>query len=132
MHGDIFSNSRLFKFRLRDSPACLNCNEPMDTIQHRLIECPKAREAWLKLNEAKLFLNLNPLVELSLENIMGAKDLRNKIELSLQAELILRLSTKSEAYLPSQIVRSAVLLVGNNESLTIEMQERFKQFKTLR
>ena len=80
MHGDIFSNSRLFKFRLRDSPACLNCNEPMDTIQHRLIECPKARESWLKLNEAKLFLSLNPLLELSLENIIGAKDLRKQYQ----------------------------------------------------
>ena len=93
-HGDIFSNSRLFRFGLKNSPDCLNCHEPNETIVHRLLECPKAWEAWLKLDAIKIKLKLTPLINHTLENIMGAGTRRSKLELALQLELMLRLSTK--------------------------------------
>ena len=128
-HGDIFSNSRLFKFRLRDSPSCLNCQEPIDTIQHRLLECPKAAVAWSKLDEAKLQLGLTPLTNYTRENILGAGERRSKLELALQAELILRLSTKSESYDAATLVKTVVTFVCNAEHLTEQTKEHFKRFK---
>ena len=132
MHGDIFSNSRLFKFRLRDNPACANCNEQVETIQHRLFECPKAVESWEKLEEFKLRLDLSPLTDLSVENLVGAKDDLSKLELALQAEVLLRLSTKGDGYCPMQLVRSAVLLVANSEKLDVETKQRFELIKRAR
>ena len=129
MHGDIFSNSRLFKFRLRESPTCANCDEAIETVQHRLFECPNAVASWEKLEEFKLRLNLNLLTDLSIENLVGAKDGLSKLELALQAELMLRLSTKSDGYCPTQLVRSAVLMVGNSEKLDQDTKQRFDSIK---
>ena len=129
MHGDIYSNSRLHKFKLRDAPNCCNCPELVETRLHRLVECPKAIEAWNELNRIKASLSLNTLSDNSIENVVGAKDRVSKLELALQAELILKLSTKSDGYCPSQLVRSAVLLVCNSEKLEPEVNERFKAFK---
>ena len=129
MHGDIFSNSRLFKFGLRDSPACANCDEQIETIQHRLLTCPKANRAWENLEEVKGLLTMNSLTDLTMENIVGAKDNISVIELALQAELILRLSTKSDGYQPEQLVRATALMIGHSEKLNPEMKEAFKRFK---
>ena len=132
MHGDVFSNERLHRFGLRDSPACANCDELIETRQHRIVECQKAQESWRELEAVKASLTLTALTDFSLENLVGAKDSLNKIELALQAELILRLTTKSEGYCPKQLVRAAVLMVCNSEKLMPGVQEKFKEFKSLR
>lgn len=38
LHGDIYTNERLFRFGLRPNPTCDRCDEP-DTIVHRLVSC---------------------------------------------------------------------------------------------
>ena len=126
VHGDIFSNSRLCKFRLRDTANCINCPEALETIQHRISECPKAVEAWSKLNEIKVKLGLNPTADLSVDNLVGAKERLNKIELALNAELILKLSTKSDGYCPKQVVKGAVRLIGALEPITVDLREKIK------
>ena len=128
-HGDIFSNSRLFKFGLKDSPRCENCPEAIESIQHRIIECPKALRSWQLLEESKRKLNLNNLSDLSIENLIGAKDRLNKIELALQAELILKLTSKSDTYFPEQMVRSTIMMVFNSEKLNDEMKAEFNNYK---
>ena len=132
MHGDVFSNERLHRFGLKDSPACANCDEPIETRQHRLVECEKAQEAWRELEATKALLTLRTLSDFSVENLVGAKDPLNKLELALQAELILKLSTKSGAYCPKQLVRAAVLMVCNSEKLERSVQEKFERFKNSR
>ena len=128
-HGDIFSNSRLFKFGLRATPACSNCQEPIETVQHRLYECPMAQEAWLKLDEAMLKLKLTPLSNYTLENVLGAGLRRNKLELALQLELLLRLSTKSEQYNADQLAKSTLTFVCNAEHLNEATKEEFSRYK---
>ena len=129
-HGDVFSNSRLFKFGLRETPSCSNCDEPVETIQHRIIECPKARLTWCKLEEAKSELKLNSLSDLTIENLLGTKDRLGKIELALQAELLLKLTSKSEVYCPSQMVRSAIKLVFNSEKLDVDTKNEYIKYKS--
>ena len=129
MHGDIFSNSRLNKFGLRDSSECPNCLEPIETIQHKIAECPKARETWNHLETIKEKLNLNRLTDHTIEGIVGLKDRLTNIELALQAEVILKLTSTSEIYCPRQLARAATMLVLNSEHLTIKLNERFKALK---
>ena len=128
-HGDIFSNSRLFKFRLRDSPRCKNCDELVESVQHRLLECPKARETWIKLNEARNLLQLESPATLTLENLVGAGDRLPKLSLALQAEVLLKLSIKSDGYCPQQIVKSAIMVVLNSERLDNEKRELFNNWR---
>ena len=128
VHGDVFSNSRLLKFGLRQSSECANCGEQMETIIHRICECPNAQETWRLLNVAKTKLNLNTLSDNSIESLVGAKERCSKIELSLQAELLLKLTTKGDGYSPVQLVNSVVTLIGNVENLSLEQKENFKNF----
>ena len=129
VHGDIFSNSRLFKFGLKDDPKCCNCPEPIETVIHKIAECPKAIEAWSKLEVIKRRLKLSNLSDLTIENLVGAKDRLTKIELALQAELIIKLTSRNEQYCPEQLAKSAVMLVCNSERLQGEIKEEFKKYK---
>ena len=62
-----------------------------------------------------------------MENLVGAKDRLNKIELALNAELILKLSCKGEGYCPEQLARATVKLIGNSEPLKPELKAKFKE-----
>ena len=61
--------------------------------------------------------------------MVGVKDDVSKLELALQAELLLKLSTKSDGYNPEQLVRAAVLLVCNSEKLDDSVKLNFEAFK---
>ena len=128
-HGDIFSNSRLFRFGLKDDPKCCNCPEASETVIHKIVECPKALETWSLLEENKRKLGLNTLSDLSIENLMGAKDRISKIELALQAELILKLTSRGESYCPEQLVRTAIMLVCESENLDAAVKQEYNKFK---
>ena len=128
VHGDIFSNSRLCRFGLRPTANCANCPEPIETIQHRIRECPKAIEAWNKLDIAKRALGYHNLSDLSIENLVGAKDRLNKVELALNAELLVKLTSRGEGYCPEQMVRAVIQLIGNSERLQPDVKNKFKSY----
>ena len=129
VHGDIFTNERLHRFGLRESAACSNCPEPVETIVHRIAECPKAIITWNNLEEAKRQLNLTCLTDLTVDSLIGAKDRLSKIELALQAEVVLRLTSKSEGYCPVQLIKRAIELVLNSEHLKDELRINFNRYK---
>ena len=52
-HGDIFSNARLARFGLRADAACQNCQNPSESVAHRIKDCVSASEAWGELERAK-------------------------------------------------------------------------------
>ena len=127
VHGDIFSNGRLARFGLRPNPGCANCQEPNETIQHKIRECGNATAAWEELERVKRDLSLTNLSDLSLENLIGAKDRIGKIELALQAELIHRLTSRNEAYHPKELVKTVVKFVSYSERLDIELKAKFDE-----
>ena len=92
-HGDVYSNERLSRFGLINDPKCNNCNEAVESVNHRIADCPKAVQAWLKLNEARLELGFDALTDFSYETILGVKQKLSKVELALNAELLHRLTT---------------------------------------
>ena len=127
-HGDIYSNERLFRFGLINDPKCSNCAIANESITHRLVECPKAVEAWGKLEAAKLKLNLKQLSDLSIDNLLGAKDRLSKVELALNAELLHKLAAiGGSEYCPTQMVKMVVKTVGNCEHLKGDLNLLFKE-----
>ena len=64
-----------------------------------------------------------------MENLVGAKDRLGKIELALQAELLLKLSSKGDEYCPDQMVRAAVKLVCNLEKLEDDVRAAYIDYK---
>ena len=127
-HGDIFSNERLFRFGLVDNPKCNNCNEVVETRRHRLLECPKATAAWIELNNAKVRLGLSPLTDLSMENLLGAKDKLDPVELALSAELLHRLAASgNNLYCPRSLVKMVIRTIGHCERLRPELKRSFKE-----
>ena len=127
IHGDVFVNSRLFKFGLIEDPKCINCQEPIESILHRLVECPKATEAWKLLDEAKTRLGLQTLPDLSLESLLGIKGNADKIELTLNAELIHKLTTRSEVYCPKNLTMTVIKFVSYAEKLDATESNKFKR-----
>ena len=127
VHGDIFSNSRLNRFGLRQDANCANCGETNETITHKVQECCKAAEAWQILEETKRLLKLNTLSDLSMENLIGAKDRVCKIELALQAELIHRLTARDTTYHPRAMVKEVVKFIGHSERLNENLKKSFDE-----
>ena len=73
-------------------------------------------------------MGLTALTNLRIENLMGAKDKQNKIELALNAELLHKLTSNGDkAYCPLQLVRSISKVIGHCEKLDSTMKEHFKR-----
>ena len=125
-HGDVFSNERLFRFGLTDSPNCSNCNEQSESPEHRVLTCPTARRAWELLDAVKIRLGLSQLADHSLENLLGARDKLSKIELALQAELLHKIISKGTGYNPERLVAATVKVISYSERLEPQLGERFK------
>ena len=125
-HGDIFSNARLARFGLRQESGCANCPEQYESILHKVKDCCKAKEAWRELEKVKAELNLDCLSDLTIENLVGAKDSLNKIELALNAELIHRLTSRNQSYNPKLLVKAVIKLIGYSERLDTALKDKFK------
>ena len=125
MHGDVFSNSRLLKFGLSQTSNCPNCPSPVESILHKISECPSAGAAWQELERVKGLLGLGNLTDLSIENLIGAKDKVSKIELTIQAELIHRLTSTNIKYCPKELVKRVIKYIGYSERLSPELKARF-------
>ena len=127
VHGDIFSNERLMRFGLRQEASCPNCAEPNESIPHKIKECRGAAEAWSELERAKTRLGLNNLTDLSIENLVGAKDRITKLELALQAELLHRLTSSNARYCPKGMVNKVVKFIGYSETLSKAQKAKFNE-----
>ena len=50
LHGDIYCNSRMYRFKMVESPDCKLCANTIETIKHVLWDCPRSARAWEFLN----------------------------------------------------------------------------------
>ena len=71
-------------------------------------------------------IGLNPLSDHSLENLLGAKDRLTKIELALQAELLLRIISSKAGYNPERLIKTCAKVIFYSERLQGELRERLK------
>ena len=93
------------------------------------MDCPKARETWGKLDEAMNLLQMTLTSPRTIENMLGAGERLDKLNLTLQAELFLKLSAKSEGYCREQMVKSSIALVFNSERLSEDKKLLYKNWK---
>ena len=115
------------RFKLRISPSCSNCPEPNESIVHRVLECPNAVRAWELMDDIKVRLGMNRLTDKTIESIVGVKEKLSKLELTLHAELILKLTSNSEVYSPDRLVKSALKLISNCERLQQQTKEKLDE-----
>ncbi len=50
LQGDIFCNSRMYRFKMVSSPNCNTCPNEVESIKHLLWDCPRSARAWEYLN----------------------------------------------------------------------------------
>jgi len=50
LHGDVFCNTRMFKFKMVGTPNCLTCGN-LETIKHLIWDCPRSKNVWKYINE---------------------------------------------------------------------------------
>ncbi len=50
LQGDIFCNSRMFRFKMSPSPNCGYCEDQIETVKHIIWECPRSFQAWQIFN----------------------------------------------------------------------------------
>ena len=85
-HGEIYTKVKLHKFGLVDNNCCPRCGEA-ETLVHKFIECDYAKRIWRRVNCLR---NLTP-VELD-KNILGCDNETNLTNLTINAEVLMRLS----------------------------------------
>ncbi len=51
LYGDIFCRSRMFKFKMVDSPNCTYCINQIETVKHLIWDCPRSRNVWNQVND---------------------------------------------------------------------------------
>jgi len=88
LHGDIYTNERLFRFGLRDNPNCNSCDN-VDTLEHRLTSCTGYRD--LIKEVIKLTNRLTSSPPLGLDDISATLGLylgTNEVILSIHSELL--------------------------------------------
>ena len=126
-HGDIFSNSRLFKFGLIPQPNCENCNCDSETIIHKVLECPVTREAWAHLSAQKVKLGMISHSAPTIESILGVSGEESKLAKAMNMELLVKiLSNGGKRFDPSSTVKRVVKSIYINEPMKPEMRDKFK------
>lgn len=88
LHGDIYTNERLFRFGLREDPNCDKCHE-IDTLEHRLESCMYSKDLITKTIElTSKIANLNPREIDFLQLSLGAYLNTNETILTIHSEIL--------------------------------------------
>ena len=128
LHGDIYTNERLFRFGMIDDPQCDRC-EGIDTLQHRLGECPKVHDLFTELCSRTNRLRTLPHSENEeiTEKIFAIYRATNKATLTIHAEALKVICSKSELLNPVNLVDRLIRNLIKRESGT----EIINDLKTL-
>ena len=68
------------------------------------------------------------LTDLTLENLLGAKDHLNSVELALQAELMHRLTSINKITCPKRLTKAVVKFIGQVEQLDQNTKANFDSY----
>ena len=124
-HGEIYTNEKLHRYNLIDSPLCSNCDE-IETLTHKIYECEYSQRIWtetFKLTD-KLLVTPRPNIEIP-QKVLGANYHRDLVALTIHAEIILRLLAIRRS--PAFLLRPKVLIRNTLRYLRCkEVSEAFK------
>jgi hypothetical protein len=116
IHGDIYSNSRLHRFGLIQDPKCLNCSAPAETIEHKILHCPKSTRLWNILNVKRASIGLDN-IDLTIEGILGIND-ACLLNLTLNAETLKRIiSMGGKPFCPENLAENIIKTIKLNDKM---------------
>jgi hypothetical protein len=128
LHGDIYTNERLHRFRLRNDPFCSRC-DGVETLEHRLNECPKV------INLIRLLTTKTD--RLGNRQERNAHEIRDKLianyrdideaTLTLHAEILKIVNSNSILDSPEQIINRAIKLIISRDK-NKEVGNKLKSF----
>lgn len=90
-HGEVYTNLKLFKFKLKDTPRCGQCGQ-IETLNHKFLACEYAKQIWRHTtrltNTIRLFTEPN---EESSNKALGMVSGTNPQLLTIHAEVLTRI-----------------------------------------
>jgi len=124
LHGDIYTNERLFRFGMRDNPQCSRC-ESIDTLEHRLNECSRVVDMVniLALKTAVLGNRVDRLSSEIRERLMATYNDVDVTTLTLHAEVTKIVCGTSELTNPVVVLdRTIKMLIKKERNTEIKNQ----------
>ena len=129
-HGDILSNSRLCRFGLKDNPNCENCISELETIEHKVLNCPTTLNAWKELTKIKVKLGLSrdsQVQSLDIETILGVPGTESKLAYAMNSELLVKIvGYGGKKFEPRVAVERALKTIYINEPMSRDMRLKLK------
>jgi len=105
LHGDIFCNQRMHRFKMITSPNCSTCPEVIETVKHVLWECPRSKAAWDFLNSyTRQYLGRDYVSYEAI--ILGNKDPNMAMETMIVWTMKMILSINREQRISNQLLES--------------------------
>jgi len=117
LHGDIYTNEKLFRFGMRDSPRCSRCDLD-DTLEHRLNVCPRVLSLTEKLTTmtSKIGNRADRLNADQKEKLLACFKDVDIATLTVHAEIIKLIVGKSELINPEATLQRTVQALIQKES----------------
>jgi hypothetical protein len=130
-HGDIYTNQRLHNFGLVNDPKCCNCDEPVETLSHKFLTCPKVREIWSRAKELKNQLSIETSDLVTFEDVLGVNE-TSKLGLAINAEILKRiLSASGKVLSSSSIINCSMFTLEMCEPMEEEMRIILRDIRDL-
>ena len=118
-HGDVYTNLKLFRFRLKDTPRCSRCGM-IENLKHKIMLCSYVREIWrhtFRLTDT-LRVSIDQNEELP-NKVLGLVTGTNPTLITIHAEILNRVHyLKNEADYtlhPKRIIRMALEFLTRRE-----------------
>jgi len=130
LHGDVYTNERLYRFGLRDDPNCTRCNET-DTLEHRLVSCRGTEN--LRTNivnvTSKLYKTINAHQLDPLDQILVTHKDSSSAILTVHAELLYKIAISTTEIQPDSrgMLKGIIKSIAKRES----SKEVIKDLQTL-
>ena len=118
-HGDVYTNLKLFKFRLKDTPRCARCGN-IETLNHKVLTCTYVAQIWRHTFSLTDSIRVATLPNDQLQNkVLGIVTGTNPLLLTIHAEVLSRiLHLKNEENYtlhPKTIVKNALSFLNRRE-----------------
>ena len=89
-HGEIYTNERLHRFGMIDSPNCARCGE-IETLEHKIYQCEYARRIWAEVWSFTDKLRIGNDALEAIDHVFSAHKDATIASLTVHSETLLRI-----------------------------------------
>ena len=121
IHKRFYTNDKLFKMGIKNSPLCSLCKIERDSVEHMLFDCPVSKDLWLNVQ--------NWIVELGIPNYIITKEkiIMGELERAICINSIILL-TKKILYNCMKETKTPHVLMVKNETKNFYYQEKYRLY----